>query len=207
MRTIPTLIQIFKTTPRTKRGFTLIEMIVSTSIFIVAILIIVGAVISLENASRKARTIRTATDNVSAAIDSMSRNIRMGTAIHCGDTGTPITQPQNCAMTTALGGGGGAYLAFENQRGDSLNTNDQYAYRLRNGQIERSKDSGATWLGLTAREITITDLRFFVTGTEVNNNQPYVTMLVRGVMSSGTISSTEFSIQTTIGMRTPNFGL
>ncbi len=189
-----------------RAGFTLIEMIVSTSIFIIAMVIIIGALISLENASRKARAIRVATDNLSAAIDSMSRNIRMGTYIHCGAGGV-LTLPQDCAMTDSLGAGGDTFLAFESQMGNPLLASDQYVYRLTGGHIERSTDGGVTYLNLTAPEINITDLRFYVTGTETNNNQPYVTMLVRGVVSAGTKSSTEFDIQTTIGVRTPNFSL
>lgn len=185
-------------------GFTLIEMIISTSIFIIAMLIIVGALISLENASRKSRAIRTATDNVSAAVDSMSRNIRMGTYIHCGSTGS-LNQPQNCPMTDGLGAGGDTFLAFESQLGSASNDADQYVYRLNTGRIERSTDRGVTYLSLTAPEINITDLRFFVTGTETNVNQPYVTMLVRGVVLPGITSSTAFDIQTTIGIRTPNY--
>lgn len=191
-------------TPNKQKGFTLIEMIISTSIFVVAMLIIVGALISLENASRKSRAIRTATDNLSAAIDSMSRNIRMGTYIHCGSTGT-LNQPQNCPMTDSLGAGGDTFLVFESQLGSVSNDADQYVYRLNAGRIERSTDRGSTYMSLTSPEINITDLRFYVTGTETSNNQPYVTMLVRGVVLPGTTSSTVFNIQTTIGMRTPNF--
>lgn len=113
-------------------------------------------------------------------------------------------------MTDSSGGGGDTFLAFENQLGDPLTANDQFAYRLVGGRIERSKDAGRItpppeYLSLTAPEITITDLRFYVTGTTAGSDQPYVTILIRGLVSAGTISSTAFDIQTTIGIRTPNF--
>ena len=185
-------------------GFTLIEMIVSTSLFITAMLLIVGAMISLENASRKARTARIATDNVTAALDSMSRNIRMGSNFNCGCV-APLTTPRNCPMMDALGNGGDVCLALESQTGSALDPNDQYVYRLSGNRIERSTNSGTTYLALTAPEINMTALRFFVTGTEPNLNQPYVTMVVRGTASSSRKTTTNFDVQTTIGVRTPNF--
>ncbi len=187
-----------------KNGFTLIEMIVSMSIFTIALLIIVGALISLENASRKARTVRIVTDNLSAAIDSMSRNVRMGTYYHCGCVG-PYTTPLNCPMTDDTGGGGATCLAFESQRGDPSISTDQYIYRLSGNRIERSTDGGSTFLALTAPELDVTNLRFYVTGTETSSNQPYVTMIVRGSASTTPRTATDFNIQTTIGERTPNF--
>lgn len=202
-----TIIMIFRETQlgrTTKGGFTLIEMIVSTSLFVTAMLLVVGAMVSLENASRKARTARIATDNVTAALDSMSRNIRMGTNFHCGCAGT-LTTPLNCPMTDATGIGGDVCLAFESQGGSLLDTTDQYVYRLSGNRIERSTNSGGGYLALTAPEINISLLRFYVTGTEVSLRQPYVTMLVRGVATSSSKTTTTFDIQTTIGVRTPNF--
>ena len=161
-----------------QRGFTLIEMIVSMSIFIIAILISVGALISLENASRKARTVRVVTDNMSAALDSMSRNLRMGTYYHCGCV-APFTTTQNCPMTDDVGGGGDVCMAFESQWGDPAVAADQYIYRLQSNRIERSTDGGATYLALTAPELEVSNLRFYVSGTETDVNQPYVTMVIR----------------------------
>lgn len=186
------------------RGFTLIEMIVSMSIFIITILIIVGALISLENASRKARTVRVVTDNMSAALDSMSRNVRMGTYLHCG-CNAPYDVPMNCPMTNDEGAGGDVCLAFESQRGDPSISTDQYVYRLNANRIERSTDGGATFLALTAPELNVTTLRFYVSGTEYDDNQPYVTMVIRGQASTTPKTATDFNIQTTIGERTPNF--
>ncbi len=189
-----------------KSGFTLIEMIVSTSLFITAMLLVVGAMVSLESASRKARTARIATDNVTAALDSMSRNMRMGSNFHCGCAGT-LTTPLNCPMTDAVGNGGDVCLAFESQTGNPLIDTDQYVYRVSGNRIQRSTDSGATYLALTAPEINMTALRFYVTGTEPSLRQPYVTMVVRGTATSSSKTSTSFDVQTTIGVRTPNFAL
>ncbi len=194
---------------RPNAGFTIIEMIVSISIFIIVMLVVVGALISLSNASKKARVIRIATDNLSAAIDSMSRNIRMGSYYHCGcGGGGDPTFPagvQSCPMTDVLGNGGGSCLAFESQNGDPLTANDQIVYRINSGRIQRSKDGGVSYQDLTAPEINITDLKFFVYGTTLDQDQPVIAMLLRGTATVGGKETTTFNVQTNISARTPNF--
>ncbi len=85
-------------------------MIVAIGVFMISVLIIVGSLVTLTNASRKARTERITTDNLSAALDSMTRGIRMGTAFHCG--AAPFNTPQDCVMSDVLGAGVGQPLAF-----------------------------------------------------------------------------------------------
>ncbi len=199
----------------TTSGFTLLEMIVAVSVFIVAILIIIGSLVSLNEESRKARTVRIVTDNLSAAVDSMSRNIRMGSSYHCGCgvSGVPSTPgdatfptaPRNCAMTDTLGNGGDVCMAFEPEAGLTSTSSDQVIYRLSGNRIERSTDGGVSYLPLTAPEIKITDLHFYVYGTSPTVDQPVVTMTVRGTAALSVKTTTDFNIQTTIDARTPNF--
>lgn len=193
----------------TRGGFTLLEMLVSTSLYVIAMLVIVSALISLESASRKARTIRVATDNVSAAVDSISRTIRMGSYFHCGCVGTraELSTPSDCE-SNSTGGGGGTCIAFESQNGDPSSINDQYIYKLSGQQILRSTDTGTTWLNMTAPEISILKLAFYVGGTSPEADQPYVTMLISGSATSSRAKfNTTFDIQTTVAARTPNFDL
>ena len=190
-------------------GFTLLEMIVSTSIFIVVMLMIIGALISLTDASRKARSTRIVLDNLSAATDSMSRNMRMGSYFHCGCEANPLNYatPQSCPTMDPQGNGGATCLAFEAASGNPLSPNDQVVYQLNTTShtIERSIDGGQTFVGLTAPEIVMSDLRFFVYGTTVRVDQPSVTMLLRGTATLTAKTSTAFNMQTTIAARTPNF--
>jgi prepilin-type N-terminal cleavage/methylation domain-containing protein len=200
---------------RNAQGFSLLEMIVASSIFVIIMLVIVGALISLSNASRKARAVRLVTDNLSAAIDSMSRNIRMGTYYHCGcgTAGVPSTSGdanfpdgvRDCPMTDALGTGGDQCFAFEGPRGDPSISTDQFVYRLFNNRIQRSKDGGATFIDLTAPEINITDLHFFVYGTQLDQKQPLIIMLVRGTAAITPQTTTNFNIETTVEARAPNY--
>lgn len=191
------------------QGFTLLEMIVSTSIFIIVMLVMVGALVSLNDASRKARSTRIVLDNLSAALDSMSRTIRMGSHFHCGCEDGPTQYSgatKECKMTgPSTGVGGDVCLAFEGPNGNPQTANDQIVYRLSGNRIERSTDGGASFIALTAPEIRVTKLQFFVYGTTEDEYQPVVTMLLRGTAAVTPRTQSNFNIQTTIAPRTPNF--
>jgi prepilin-type N-terminal cleavage/methylation domain-containing protein len=189
-----------KQTIATTGGFTLIEMLVATALFSLAMLIIVGALISLQGASRKARAIRAATDNVSAAVDSMTRTMRMGSVFHCDITKGVINplETRSCPMSPDLSNGRSS-IAFTGQ--DGL----VYQYRLSENSIQRSVNYGA-WRNMTAPEITITKLLFFAGGTKRNQDQPFVTIVVAGTaIAQGGVMSTAFDVETLVAARTPNY--
>jgi hypothetical protein len=179
------------------------------------LLIVVGGLISLNNESRKSRSIRLVTDNLSAAIDSMSRAVRMGSYYHCGcgTVGVPSTPGdsnypdgvRDCPMQDDLGTGGDQCFAFESQFGYPNMSADQYIYRLYNHRIQRSKDGGNTFIDLTAPEISVNTMRFYVDGTAPDTHQPVVTLVIRGTATVTPKVSTEFNVQTTLGSRTPNY--
>ncbi len=182
-------------------------MVVASGMFLTAVILIIGALVSLETASRKVRATQIAMDNIGAAVDSMSRTMRMGSIFNCGCGGASMDTPVACEMTPPPGDiDYGTCIAFEHQNGNVANPGDQYRYFLQGGQIMRSK-LGGTPEALTAPELAITDLKFWVGGVTVSSQQPYVTMVIRGIAVTGPRTSTRFNIQTTISQRAPNFDL
>lgn len=180
---------------KTERGFTLIEIMVSVSIFVIVVIIAVGALISINDANRKVQSMRALMDNLNFALENISRTLRTGSSYHCGVTGT-ITAPQDCAVT------GSDFVAFEGANGSKLNTQDQIVFRLSNGQIQRSVDSGATFLGLTSPNIVVTRLQFYVSGTAaLDAKQPRILLLIGGTADAGKGLVSEFHLQTVVSER------
>lgn len=66
-----------------KRGFTLLEMIVSLGIFSVVAVIAVGSLVRISGLNRQAQTLQSSMNNISFALESMSRDMRMGGQYTC----------------------------------------------------------------------------------------------------------------------------
>lgn len=176
--------------PTSKSGFTLVELIVALGLFTVVMMISTSALLSLADTNRKVQSMRIAFDNLNLALESMSREIRMGINYHCGWTSGAIV-PTNCLL-----GVGANSLAFRSQSGNDM------IYRLNGATIERSKNGGAIWSALTAPEITVNSLKFYVWGaTSADDDQPIVLITITG--TAGKNITTDFTVQTTVTRRIP----
>ena len=179
------------------QGFSLIEMMVAVTIFAIVMTIGVGALLSMVDANRRAQAINSVMSNLNAATEGITRAIRVGTTYHCRTSSTPPS-PSELAQTQDCAGGNGKLLAFESATGNTASVNDQVVYRVNGTQLERSLDSGATWVVLTAPEVVIESFELFVIGSqplsESDTIQPRVVMRIRG---SAPIpgGSTSFSVQ------------
>lgn len=67
-------------------GFTLIEMLVSLSLFTIIITITVGTLLVLLNSNRELASSQSLMDTLSFSLDSMTREIRTGRQYFCGST-------------------------------------------------------------------------------------------------------------------------
>ena len=191
------------------RAFTLIELMVSVSLFAIVMLVGASALLSLVQANERAQAINSVINNLNAAVEDMTRAIRVGTTYHCESSGTPpspavIATPQDCANA------GGLLLAFESSTGDPNNPNDQVVYRLNGTQLERSLQSGAngTFVAMTAPEVTITHFAFYVIGSSRSDHvQPRVLITIQGqaTVPGGTVNFTVQSgvVQRLLDISTP----
>lgn len=186
-----------------KKGFTLIEMMVAVSIFAIVMMVGVGALLSLTAANARAQAINSIINNLNAALEDMSRSIRVGTTYHCEMT---AFAPPPSILSTAkdCASGGGLLLAFESSSGDPTNQNDQEVFRLNGTRIERSLDAGATWVAVTAPEVSIDKFNLSVTGSARGGGvQPRVLITLQGsaVVPGG---KTSFNVQASIVQRILN---
>jgi prepilin-type N-terminal cleavage/methylation domain-containing protein len=182
-----------------KKGFTLIELLVSVAIFTIVMVVALGALLSVSESDRKAQTLKTVTNNLNFALDSMSRAIRTGADYHCG----------------SLSGGdctaGDTFFAFH------TNTGATWAYRWGSatcanalGCIQRSIDGGSTWADITSPEVVVLNpsgaagLKFFLIGSaagSADNKQPKVTIALRAYVQQNGTLKTNLNIQTTVTQR------
>ncbi len=185
-----------------KNGFTLVELIVSLGLFTIVVMIATGAMLSLSDTNRKVKTMRIAMDNLNLALESMSREIRMGSVYTCNPnlSSPPINLSLGDAGVDCTGGD--SSLAFL-----SKDDSTTWAYRLNGSVVQQSKNGGSGFSDITAVNIVIDELRFYVRGAETGTgvgseiNHPYIVISLAGTVSNK--SSTSFRIQTTVTQRSP----
>jgi type II secretory pathway pseudopilin PulG len=190
-------------TAYTKRGFTIVEMMVSVSIFIAVLAVSISSLLSLVDANKKAQTLRIAIDNLDLVMEDMSRNIAQARTYHCDITQGTLTSPRDCAA--------GATSLIIQSNDASI---DSIQYRLvevapsgpENDYIEKIVQpvvgAPSTFDMTKAEVMKINHLEFKVFGSEPGNNQPRVLISVGGSVGEGT-RETAFDVQTTVTQRVP----
>jgi prepilin-type N-terminal cleavage/methylation domain-containing protein len=190
-------------------GFTLVEVLVSLSLFTVVVTMSVGTLLVLIDANAKQQNIQTVMTNLSFAMDSMTREIRTGYYYQCSANVSGLTEA-NGANTSDCPGGAPAFAFTES--GGSLTgdlDSNRIAYRWGGGEedpIERrlgnvTSGNGIDWEPITAPEVNIESFEFVVTDTAPypgNTKSPTVTIFVSGTAGDITGLDTSFAIQTTV---------
>ncbi len=186
-----------------KRGFTLIELMVSVTIFVIVMVIALGALLAISAADRKAESLKSVMNNLNFALESMARTIRTGIDYHCG-TGVPLTSPADCPN-------GDSYFAFRSA--DAVQ--GTVVYCRGNGStcsstgtaILRSLNGSGSFAPITAAEVVITGLTFYVIGSvsksngDIYDSQPKVIITLTGSVTLGASPPTTFSLQTAATQR------
>lgn len=188
-----------------QKGFTLVEIMVATSIFMMIMLMAMGALITTSDTAKKAQALRTAMDNVNFAMESMTRSLRMGTDYYCIPAGVSVSLPMatgsynDCPLGT-VGGGAVVYTPALS------NTPRNMAYTL----VPRNDSSGTSvlqscdpneCLDLVSGNIDIQKLTFFVNGSTLDDKiQPSIYIIMKGAINiKGEI--TTFALQTMTSQR------
>lgn len=185
---------------KTTHGFTIIELLVAGALFSSAVVIGVGSVFAVLNANSKAQSVQLVMNNINFVFENMVRHIRTGSVYHCRDTGM-LTNPRDCPT-------GADSFVFESEDGDRADSDDQWIYRYNAAteSIEKSQDSGDTFASLTAPEVHIESLRFYVEGAPaMDTAQPMVIIVVQGYAEVDARTTTAFNLQTTVSQRIPDF--
>ena len=175
----------------------MVEMMVAIAVFSIVMVTAMSALINVINADKQAEAIKTAVDNISFALDGISRDMRMGAEYQCLDSSGNITA---CVSS------GNAGVTFKSSK--AINT---YAYyKFSNYQIQsctNTSNSGCSnFSALTSSEVTLTSVKFYVLNDDPSTQiveQPRAIITVSG--EAGSRVKTDFDLQTSVSQRTrPN---
>ena len=175
-------------------GFTLVELMVAVSVFVMVMVISMGSILSIFDANKKSQTLRTVMDNLNFSLEAMTRTIRFGTNYHCdvtvGDISTPA--PRDCPT-------GASSIIVKAADGSRV------VYKLNNGRVIRSINGGADYF-VTSSDVTISDLKFRVVGStsySVGGDlyQPQVIITISGNAGVKATTRSSFNMQTTVSQR------
>lgn len=181
------------------KGFTLIEVMVSVSIFAAVITIGLAALLSINTAYVNARTQQVVMDDLNFALETMSRQIRVGHSYYCGSSRGQIATEDKDGFNTGdcLKGSAlsfvweDAHLAYFLEEEEGI------------GVITQLQDDNIS--PMTPTDVDIQSFDIQVHGSEPGDPyQPIVTISISGSMVVRQQEET-FTYQTSITQRRPDF--
>lgn len=174
---------------KNQKGFTLIEIMVSLSVFIVIMTVSMGSILSIFDANKKSQTKKIAMDNLNFALDSVSRTIRFGTNFSCGTSASNPPPANDCPS-------GSTSFSVRDSSGQLV------VYSLLNGRVMKAVNN-ATANAITSSEVSITRVTFYVFGSAVwpDLTQPRVLISISGTVGSKTSTRSVFNLETLVSQR------
>ena len=188
-------------------------MLVSIALFAIVMIVCVGALLALVGANKKAQALESVMNNLNISLDEMVRALREGSVYNCGGAGVPNLRGGSNADCT----GGGTVLSFAPYGANTSQASQRTVYEYISsgtpgcttqtgvgGCIMRSEDGGA-YSSLTAPEVSITGMEFYVVGTAAgipDTTQPRVIITIDGTAGGLLVKdSTTFHLQATATQR------
>ncbi len=212
---------------RSQIGFTLIEMIVALAVFSVVVTIAVGALLMLIASNEQLQAEQSVMTNLSFALDSMTREIRTGTAYFCysansltaGASGEKIFDDGEILSSTAFNDcadgnnlsrtyHGMSFIEGGHSITQAADTRIVFFFDSSEGKIFR-RVSGQNAQSIVSSGIFIEEAEFYVTGSEplstlpvnTEQDQASVTIYIKA-RPSDDLNSKPYVIQTSITQRT-----
>lgn len=168
----------------TRRGYTLIELMVAVGLFALIMTLASGAYLVMIGINRQTQGITAGIDDLSFALETMMRSIRTGTGYNCGGPGAG-----DCA-------GGADSFYFTNASGATV------SYSIAGSAIQEVVNGVPSPL-TDSSLVKVISLMFYVSGTSKSDSiQPHVTVTVSGTISPGHGKPDEsFTVETGATMR------
>lgn len=202
------------------RGFTLIELMVASAVFLTAMSLAVEALFAAQKSYARIDGLRSVLDNLNTAFDIMTRDIRYGTIFYCSNNIEDANRilRQSCPYRGSAGDGGSAIMFRPTGVGNQYS---RKGYYLSGGKVYTyvyDASTGATsTVPITGDDVYIDHLKFFVQGANTSpeavsledsdatrdREQPIVTISIAGraIISSQRTKDSYFHLQTTVAAR------
>lgn len=167
-----------------KRGFTMIEMLVSTAIFSIVITMIMGTIVTIVDASRKSRTMTEVMNNLNFSFESMTRTLKTGKNISVDNVnGTKLNT-----------------IKAKDQKGREV------VYTFSEDGITKSV-SGGVAESITAGDLKLTSwyIDDYISGS-TGGAQPRVFFSVKGRVETARGIASEFTLQSSVTQRQLELG-
>ncbi len=170
-----------------QRGYTLIELTIAVGVFALVMMLASGAYLVMISLSRQAQGVATGINNLSFAIETMTRDIRTGSN-YCGAGAA-------CSLSS---------FTFTDRSGQIVT----YALGTQQGADGLVGDITKNNIPLTDPSVDVQSLAFYTYGTPaapIDYEQSRVTMSVSGTVSVGAGKAPQtFTVETGATMRGPD---
>ncbi len=194
------------------KGFSLIELMVSLTIFSIVMTVSISTLLVIIDANAKSQALYNTMTDLSFALDTMTRNIRMGSMYHCA-------APDSNSIKDYLKGGTGDIINNDCVNGNTAiafthNVNGRYGYRLSEGHIEQTvnnSSSDPTWVNITSDGnaglyVDIKKFEIVVENsgsvlTDSDTDQPQISIIIAGEITNGLDTPTAFRLQSNVTPR------
>jgi prepilin-type N-terminal cleavage/methylation domain-containing protein len=206
-----------------KSGFTLVEIMVAVSIFVIVALIATGAFISANQINKQAQAIKIVMDNLSFALNSITLKMKQGRSYQCitndspgsptppAHSSDPDSMDRNAGSSydCADGGTAVAFVSPEFVLGQSGRQDTVVLFRLFKdqatgfGRIQIQKDVNGVPgepVPITAENINVQSLKFYVLNYGSDTEKPRALMVLSGEAFAG-VHTVPFALQTSITAR------
>lgn len=190
--------QLFSLRNQYTQGFTLIEVMVAVSIFAIVVTVGIGSLMTVNKSYRQSQAQRAVIDNLSFAMESMVREIRIGQEYTCGAS-VVYQDFQDCQSAYF------SFVSFDMNDDSVIDTADEVTYYWdQQNQKIMMIVGGASAEALTADSVQITDMWFeLFEGSVASPHQPYVVIHIAANVSVAEQTST-LVLQTSVSQRKLN---
>ena len=179
------------------RGFTLIELMVSLTVFSIVMVVSIGTLLIMIDSNAKAQALYSSSVNLSFALDSMTRELRTGYKYFCSTATSSPSSPLPTGRADCDSATPGVFIVFTRERDGA-----RMGYQLNGASLEQKIDSG-NWNKITSDDVIISAFEMMVTNTATvdgggNGEQPIIDLKVKGYVNNGLDEDTDFNIQSHI---------